>query len=232
MRRVFVSRRKIEFRHRKPGEKVSVRWIRARRRIKGALRIWAQEIVAPLVDRNAILQLIAYPVFLLIVLLARGYRAMSEEAFISWAATQALIYAFPAFVLVCLVRAGLRVVKEEAALGSWFGTEFVYHHPIRLLTVRVTSADNGRRIPFKVPQAEIGGSVDLKVEVDGFDKRVKAQVTNPAGPDILLPWSRFHYGGTYCKGFVPPNKTLALVVNADMTNASIIRVMLVSWNVY
>ncbi len=77
-----------------------LRFTKAKRRLVRWFKITVRTTLAPFFERGALLQLLAYPLFLWLVFLARGYKAMSDDAFISWAAAQALIYAVPVFLIV------------------------------------------------------------------------------------------------------------------------------------
>ena len=157
---------------------------------------------------------------------------MSDEAFISWAAAQALIYAMPMFLIVNAVTAVFRVMREEKEEGQWFGTAFIYNDPPLLLKTRVTDANNGKLVPFKVAQAEKGGSVELQIEISGFEKRrIKAIVLPEQMRDVPWPWDIAGYGPIFSLAFTPNNKTFYLATYSETLNPSIVAVRLVSWNI-
>ena len=208
-----------------------LRFIKARRRFVRWLKITARSTLAPFFERGALLQLLAYPLFLWLVFLARGYGAMSDEAFLSWAAAQALIYAVPVFLIVNAVTAVFRVMREEKEEGQWFGTSFNYNDPPLLLKARVTDADNDKLVPFKVAQAEKGGSVELQIEISGLEKqRIKAIVLEEKMRHIPTPWGTLPRGPLFSLAWTPKNKTFYLATHSETLNPSIVAVRLVSWN--
>ena len=209
-----------------------LRFIKARRRFVRWFKITARTTLAPFFERGALLQLLAYPLFLWLVFLARGFKAMSDEAFISWAAAQALIYAVPMFLIVNAITAVFRVIREEKEEGQWFGTAFIYNDPPLLLKARVTDADNGKLVPFKVAQAEKGGSVELQIEISGFEKRrIKATVLPEEIRHIPPLWDTSPYGPIFSLAFTPKNKIFYLATHSETLNPSIVAVRLVSWNI-
>ena len=194
-------------------------------------KITARTTLAPVFERGALLQLLAYPIFLWLVFLARGFEAMSDEALISWAAAQALFYAVPLFFIVNAVTAVFQVMQEEKKEGQWFASSFIYNDPPLLLKVLVTDADNGKVMPFKVAQAETDGSVELQIEISGFEKqRIKTIVLPEDLQHAIEPlWDTPSRGATFSMARVPKNKTFCLATHSETSNTSIVAVRLVSW---
>lgn len=207
----------------------SIAWIKFRRRLQRWSHIVARETIAPLVDRNAVLQLLAYPFFLWFVFLARGFSGMSDEAAISQAALMALVYAIPAFLAVNAIRAIFMTAKEEREEGRWFGRSFVYNQPKLLAMDRVNDADNGKTKTLTTAPAEPTGSVELRVEVDGFEQRrirvllspdqrlleMAGHPEMPNGIGIHLTWA--NSGKLYYR------------TECATSNPSIVRFFLLSW---
>ena len=195
-------------------------------------RISAHATIAPLVDRTALLQLIAFPIFLYLVFLARGFDVVSNEAINSWAAFRALLYAVPVFIIWNMISAIFSVASEEKNQGQWFGTEFVYHEPLLVAKFRVSDKDNGNRHKFKVPQAEIGGSIQLQIGIGGVEKqRIKAVVVMEDMP-FMPPWEDMTSTHYYSILGVPKNKTYCLSTMCETLNPSLVSVYLVSWNIH
>lgn len=204
-------------------------WVKFRRRFRRWLHIVVRETLAPFVDRAAMLQLLAYPFFLWFLFLAAGFHVMSEEALISETAFWALVYAIPFFIVVNAIRALFMTAKEERSEGRWFGRSFVYHQPRLLAMDRVSDADNGQTKTLSTLPAEPTGSIELRVDVDGFEQqRVRISVSPeerildmirhpqmPSGFGIHLTWA--NGGKIYYR------------TECATSNPSIIRFYLLSW---
>ncbi len=129
------------------------------------------------------------------------------------------------------VTAIFRVMREEKEEGQWFGTSFIYNDPPLLLKVRVTDADNGQLVPFKVAQAEKRGSVELQIEISGFEKRRIKAIVLPEDMRHIPPlWDTSPHGPLFSLAFTPKNKTFYLATHSETSNPSIVAVRLVSWN--
>ena len=191
-------------------------------RIKRWLIFWWQIAVnrtlAPFSDQLALLQLLAFPIFLYLVFLASGVEAVSNEIINSWAALQALLYAFPLFILWNVISAAFSVAQEEKKQGQWFGTAFVYHEPLLIAKYRVTDADIGHLHSFKVTPAEKGGSVELQVEISGFEKqRIKVDIVVEEIKNMVPPWENVGRGNIYSLLVVPKHKTFLAYPVMPMT---------------
>lgn len=207
----------------------NIAWIKFKRRFWRWVRIVGRETIAPLVDRTAMLQVLGYPFFLWFLFLAAGFQAMSEEALISETAFWAMVYAIPFFIVINCFRALFITVKEEREEGQWFGRSFVYHQPRLLATDRVNDSDNGKTKKLTTAPAEPTGSVELRVDVDGFEqRRIRIQVSPeerlleaalhpemPSGIGIHLTWAN---GGK-----------LYYRTECTTSNPSIVRFYLLSW---
>lgn len=210
--------------------------VRLRRRAGRWARIAVEDCLAPLRDRTAFLQLLALPIFLYLVFLARGPKAVTDEVFSVAAATQALVYALPFFVLWNLIAAVFKVRGEERKEGQWFDTSFVFNESKLVFVARVTDADNDHIRPFKIKDAEPNGYVYLNVEFDGFERRrLKAQVLGKnlitgqiTGP---IPWGMSHAGETNCAIYVGRDKTLYLATHCETQNWTIVKVYMTAFSI-
>ena len=217
-------------------DQLSVLLVRFKRRCRLWLKIAAADCLAPLQDRTAFLQLSALPIFLYLVFMVRGFRAMTNEIFSVAAATQALIYAVPIFVSWNLIAAAFETKSAEAAEGKWFQHFFVYNEPKLVFMTKVTNADNGQLKPFKIKYAEGGGYVYLNVEFDGFERRrIKAQVVHKTvlghetpGP---IPWDIVPNGPVNAACYIEKGKTLYLATECETQNWSIVKVYMTSFSI-
>lgn len=94
---------------------------------------------------------------------------------VAGATANALIGVGTAWILVFVYRLLLspwRIWQD----GTWHGNEFVYNEPVRVLTARWSPNENGRIIPFKVPQAPPFSLVTCKIEMDSGGHRIRCQV--------------------------------------------------------
>ena len=126
-------------------------------------RLWLKatfkEILAPVRDSGALIQILAILFGLYLVYLASGNKVLNEEVLNIWAAQQSLIAVVPVFVLICMIRAGFLVSKQLDELGHWHNNTFVYNTPQQIFTITVSSEDNDKTYLFKVNDAEINSLV-------------------------------------------------------------------------
>ncbi len=144
----------------------ALRMLRLRQWSRICLRLSVQRTLAPFHDPAAILRLLSTPIFLWLVFLASGFSLVSEEALVSWAAMQALLYALPFFVVINIFTAFFSSGREIRDKGKWFEGRFVYHSPQHVFTTQVAPADDGLSLPFKVKDAEPNTFVQFKIEYD------------------------------------------------------------------
>ena len=208
-------------------------------RLRRYARLWyalfLQDALAPLRDKTAFLQFIAIPIFLVLLFIYRGLGAMVGELRDITIVVEAIIYAIPLYLLWCASAALINVRSEELKKGQWFGGHFVYHSPLLVKTVRVTSENNEEVFPVKMNEVEPGGYVFIETSIEGFEKRrAKCQVfmgqhrNTPVGP---LPWNIVSYGSTHYSMYIEKDKTLFLATNCETTNWSIVRAYLTSFSV-
>ena len=194
------------------------------------LRITFREVLAPIIDSGALIQILPILFAIYLVFLADGNSAMESEVLNIWAAQQTLIAAIPIFVIICMIRAIFLLSKQLGESGKWHGNSFIYNKPELVLTVTVASDDNDIIHVFKVNDAEVDSLVTLGFEIDRRDDRVRAQFTKADGK-CHIDWR----GATPIirTGFrLPKNKKLALRTLSEIqTDPTTIRVYAHRWEV-
>jgi hypothetical protein len=96
-----------------------------------------------------------------------------------WVAHTATVFlAVLGTFLIGVLTAPWRARRNEALLGTWIGSQFVYHVPHHVLTVKWTTAENGKGVRFIVDDAEPKSSASFKIEVDGGGKRVVTDINH------------------------------------------------------
>jgi hypothetical protein len=156
------------------------------------LRAWVARILydtrSPFVDASARLQIVGAIVTTLIILPYQDNNLIGEiTAQIPGIGTLVLILVV--FLLVNAAFSALFVTSSIKKLGTWHRHQFIYHTPKVVFTTVVTAADNGRLIPFKIDDAEIGGGVELTLVSDGFGKNeLRVRFSDPC---MTIPWDNY-----------------------------------------
>jgi len=141
---------------------------------------------------------------------------------------ETFLYSLPVFLMLNLFFAVFRVAKGEREKGEWFGNRFVYHHPVRLLTVLVDELDNERPIKFKIADAEDDSLVSYIIETDRMDTRIKVELAWPGGKRPM------DFGGprNSPRGSIrlPRGRAMSLLCNIEpASTVTTVRVFMTSW---
>lgn len=203
------------------------------KKIKRRFLLWIKltlkDFIAPLVDKTAFLQFLSFPFLLYFISHYNGLNAVTEKVIEVIEVFQSILYSLPLYLTYCAIRSLFLVTKEEKKKGTWFGPEFVYNEPLLVLTARVTNEDNAKPISFLIPEAERGGSVQFRVEVDGTDTNVRTQIKTEDTIGIRIPWELIQYHKITLT-WTPKNKKCYLLTMKENINPAIIRVYLLSIN--
>ena len=103
-------------------------------------------------------------------------------------AVEAFLWALPAFAAMNGFLAIFRVWRQERERGSWFGTRFVYHHPMHVATFMTEAGQVDGVHLFEVPDVENDSLVGYQVTVDRDDQRVKVQLEFPEARAPKFDW--------------------------------------------
>jgi hypothetical protein len=192
------------------------------------LKIFIDDIRAPLTDTAARLQFFSLIALLIFVLPPSGFIPWKEEIDNTWRAIQAFFYALPAFVLLNAVLASFKAFSEIKKHGVWEGNRYVFHEPMHIKTVVVTDGDNGKLIPFKIEGFPERASVDLTAKIDeGFDNR-NVRVQFIYMKDQPITWDE--YERRNCLALIPETKELYIATHKQTpSNASIVKIYIHSW---
>ena len=91
-------------------------------------RLWLktliEEILSPISDAGALLQILPVLFIIYLAYLASGKQSIQTEILNVWAAQQTLIAILPIFIIICMVRAAILVTKNLNRLGQWHGNAF------------------------------------------------------------------------------------------------------------
>lgn len=205
-------------------------WTKAKRWLRAWWTVTAEDTLAPIVDANARLNVIAIIILLAILLPPKGYEVWSKQVISTRDSLLPFLLAFPIFVAINAVLGIFKTSKFLRERGEWFGPRYVYHSPVHLLTLRVSHLDNDTLHAFKLSDVEADSLAEIIVEIDRSDSRVKAQVVHEHGK-TSLPWEWIQ-PTTRTSLRVSKSKRLVLRTNAA-TEATMttIRVYVASWEV-
>ena len=194
------------------------------------LRNTFREILAPVMDSGALVQILPILFAIYLIFLADGSKEMESKVLNIWAAQQTLIAVIPVFVIICMIRSIFLVSKQLGESGKWYGSTFIYNKSQLVFTATVAFDDNDKVHVFKVNDAEVDSLVTLGFEIDRRDDRVKAQVTESHGK-CHVDWR----GATPIirTGLrLPKDKKLALRTHSEaQTDPTKIRVYAHRWEV-
>lgn len=116
----------------------------------------------------------------------------------------------------------------ESLPGRWHGKRFVLNDPMVILTALVTSANNDAMQVFELPFAPAHSLVEIIVDIDRRDERVKAGVVWARTPDN--PSWRGNNRLTRTSLRLPDDRLFALQTLADLeASPTTIRVKIASW---
>ena len=196
------------------------------------LRLWVRdaiaETLAPLTDSNARLYYIGVVVLIFLLAPRRGIEADISAKITALQGFENFLYSLPVFLLLNLFFGVFRVAKGERQKGEWFGNRFVYHQPVRLLTVLVDELDNEKPIKFKITDAEDDSLVSYIIETDRMDRRVKVELAWPGGKrpmDFGSP--RDSSRGSFR---LPNERAMSLLCNIEpASTVTTVRVYMTSW---
>ncbi|HWA69553.1 MAG TPA: hypothetical protein VG821_06945 [Rhizomicrobium sp.] len=208
--------------------------VRVRRYLASWLRLVRDEARDVAADTLGLTQILTAAVAYFALIRSGGIEKMAADLHNLWQAIQALIYALATFLLICGIKAAFRVKSEEKTLGQWHGNGFIYKAPRLVFMTEVSDADNMKWIPFRVPDVEVNGSAELRVELDGLEtKRIKVAILPKmiAETGLDAPWPWIGGGGSYNMLFVDKYKSFYLRVAAETCNKSIVRIYLVKWGI-
>lgn len=210
--------------NKRPNNARSLRLLKVRQWRRLFAKLLVDRSVAPLKDQAAVLRLISYPAFLWLVFLAGGFRLLTDEALISWAAFQALVYTFPLFILVNLVTSIFGTSDEIRKRGTWFGRRFVFHEPLRVYTTEFGPSDDNTTRRFQIDSAEPNSFVEFHLEHYG---RLGVASVGPPG----MPLHGF--GVTRETRFgsrIDATRSTSLYFNCPKdSDPTIVRVYVISW---
>lgn len=207
-----------------------VMWTRTKRYLRLWLRDGINETIAPLTDGNARLNYIAVLIVLLLLSAERGADKQLSTLITTIEGIETALYSVPLFFLLNLLFAIFRVRKNEKRLGEWFGTRFIYHHPIRLVTALVDESDNGKPLKFAIEDAEDNALVSYAIETDRTDSRAKVELAWPGGQRPMdlgvpmnLPKGSFR---------LPKSREMTLLTHVEpQSTVTTARVFMTGWEV-
>lgn len=153
--------------------------IKAKRFLRDWLQVSIRDFLAPLTDDAALLNLLALIVVTYLAALGGLFRLLEELQSVSDAIAP-LIWTMPLYLLICIIRGPFRVRAEEKILGQWAGNRFVFHSPKLVFQKQISANESKDTILFCIHEAEPGGGVELRTEVDNWDQLCLAQVA----PDL------------------------------------------------
>ncbi|HSI94813.1 MAG: hypothetical protein ACAH09_09440 [Methylophilaceae bacterium] len=207
----------------------SLRYIQLRYWLKSWWQFIKQDSLAPLLDSSARLNFISVFALLIFILPPEGYVAWRGELTNTIRALNAFLYSLPIFIIVNSICSIFKTIKHQERLGIWVGNRFVFHEPIHLKTLLVTSDNNDTPISFTVsefPTRE--ASVDLIAKIEnGFDDRnVRVQFLGRADQPII--WDQYERHNILA--FVPENNTFYIATNKPLpSNPTTVKIYLMSW---
>ena len=156
------------------------------------LRLWAADVwresIAPLTDASARLNYFAVAALLFVLLPRAGRERVLGQVISVVEAVEAFLWAMPAFAAMNGVLAVFQIMRQEREKGSWFGSRFVYHHPVHVVTFLTEAGQIDGVHSFEVPDVENDSLVGYRVAVDRDDQRVKVQLEFPHAPAPTFDW--------------------------------------------
>ncbi|WP_157954224.1 hypothetical protein [Saccharospirillum mangrovi] len=208
----------------------NVIWVRAKRYFKQWIRDAISQTTAPLWDNNARLNYVGFLVAIFLL-----FPQWSADARVSWAGTTingltTIIYSIPLFFLANLVFSIFRIRKNEKMIGAWFGNRFIYHEPLRLLTVLVDENDNENPFVFAINDAEDDSLVSYVIKTDRIDNRAKVEIAwargfrpMDCGKPMNIP---------KCSIRLPKGRKMSLITNVEPNSTvTTVRVFMTGWEV-
>jgi len=185
-------------------------------------RALVEDTLTPLTSPNGRLGFLALIVVLFIAFLA-GRSA-------SGAAILTMLSCIPLFIVWNAIVAIGQAQVEIRKRGRWNGDKFVFHERQSIFTIQVSSADNNRAIPVRLPYAPPLGTLNLEVLVEGIERRrIKSQLIPDFVTARLMPWELAQTSFIVALA-VPESRTATLAVECETANQSIIRIFAHSWS--
>lgn len=170
-----------------PPSKWRLRTLRPKRWAKRVASVAWGDFWSPFTDNSALYSYMGLIVATLLTVNAGGFFHLMSEL----SALNNLLYSLSLatllWFLLCIIRAPFRARRQERDEGQWADNRFILREPRLVFQRQVTVEDHQKPIEFEIADAEPGGGVEFRVDVDVWSKCVAHVFPVIPGVPLMLP---------------------------------------------
>lgn len=198
--------------------------IKARRSLQSSARIALRDFLAPLTDDAALLNFLLIVVTVYTAASSGLFEFLTEIAQIHDAALP-LGWAILMYAVICVTRAPFRAHAEESACGQWVGNRYILNTPKLVFQKQISAADSNETITFEIPEAEPGGGVEIRTEIDVWDQLCFVRVVSDF-PGADLPNINMRMPLISLNSVTGSKRFRLLIQKRQPSNATVVKVFL------